>query len=120
MEFVLAASPISISVMLSCCLHIKLSKILWTTFHVDLLSKSSVGSQNPITLIFTKMAFCQCGHTKRMAHILSNSRSSRPIRTPLKSINSASKYLIYGKFHYFGSHFTEICGFALKKMLKMS
>ena len=55
-----------------------------------------------------------------MAHILSNSRSSRPIRTPLKSINHASKYHIYEKFNYFGAHFTEIQGFAMKKMLKMS
>ena len=50
----------------------------------------------------------------------SNSRSSRPIRTPLNSINHASKYCIYKKFHYFGAHFTEIQGFAMKKMLKMS
>ena len=53
-----------------------------------------------------------------MAHILSNSCSSRPIRTPLKSINHASKYYIYEKFHYFGAHFTEIQGFVMKKMLK--
>ena len=46
---------------------------------------SSVGIQNLITLIFTKKTFCQCMNTKRMAHILSNSRSSRPIRTPLKA-----------------------------------
>ena len=63
----------------------------------------SVGSQNLVIL-----SFCQSGYTKRMAHILSNSRSSRPIRTPLKSINHASKYRIYEKFHYFGAHFTEI------------
>ena len=53
-----------------------------------------------------------------MVHNLSNSHSSRPIRTPLKSINHASKYGIYEKFHYFGAHFTEIRGFAIKKMLK--
>ena len=35
-----------------------------------------------------------------MAHILSNSCSSRPIRTPLKSINHASKYCINEKFHF--------------------
>ena len=45
-----------------------------------------------------------------MEHIPSNSRSSRPIRTPLKSINHASKYRIFEKFHYFGAHFTEIWG----------
>ena len=43
-----------------------------------------------------------------MAQILSNSRSSRPIRTPLKSIDHASKYRIYEIYHYFGAHFTEI------------
>ena len=47
-----------------------------------------------------------------MPHILSNSRSSRPIRTPLKSINHPSKYRIYEIFHYFGAHFTEIQGFS--------
>ena len=78
---------------------------------------SSVGSQNLVTLNFTKIIFCQRGNTKRMAHILSNSRSSRPIRTPLKSINHASKYCIYENFHYFGAHFTEIRGLAMKKML---
>ena len=64
--------------------------------------------------------FCQHGNTKRMAHILSNSRSSRPIRTPLKSINHASKYRIYEKFHYFTANFTEIQGLTMKGMLKMS
>ena len=73
-----------------------------------------------VTLIFTKTTFCQHGKTKRLAHILSNSRSSRPIRTRLKSINLASNYSIYEKFHYFGAHFTEIRGFAMKKMLKIS
>ena len=76
---------------------------------------SSVGSQNLVTLIFTKTTFFQCGNTNRMAHILSNSHSSRPIRFPLKSINHASKYGIYEKFH----HFTEIRGFTMTKMLKM-
>ena len=78
---------------------------------------SSSEGQNLLTLIFTKTAFCQRGNTKHMAHILSNSRSSRPIRTPF---NHASKYRIYEKFHYFGAHFTEIRGFAITKMLKMS
>ena len=55
-----------------------------------------------------------------MEHILSNSRSSRPIRTPLKSINHASKYCVYERYHYFGAHFTEIQRFAMKKMLIMS
>ena len=64
--------------------------------------------------------FCQRGNTKRMAHILSNFYSSRPIRTPLKSIIHASKYSIYEKSHYFDAHFTETQGFAMKKMLKMS
>ena len=81
---------------------------------------SSVGSQNLVTLIFTKTTFCQRGNTKRMGHILSISRSSRPMRTPLKSINHPSKYPIYEMYHYFGAHFTEIGCFAMKKMLKMS
>ena len=81
---------------------------------------SSVGSQNLITLIFTKTTFCQRGNTKRMAHILSNSRSSRPIRTPLKSIIHASQYCILERYHYFGANFAEIQCFAMKKMLKMS
>ena len=55
-----------------------------------------------------------------MVHIVSYFRSSRPIRTPLKSINHASKYGIYERYHYFGAHFTEIQCFAMKKMLKMS
>ena len=38
-----------------------------------------------------------------MAQILSNSRSSRQIRTHLKNINHAAKYHIYEKFHYFGA-----------------
>ena len=63
---------------------------------------------------------CQRGNTKCMEHILSKSRSSRPIRTPLKSINHASKYCIYERFHYFGAHFTKIGSFAMKKMLKTS
>ena len=49
---------------------------------------SSVYSQNLVTLIFTKTTFCQRGNAKRMAHMLSNFRSSR---TTLKSINHASK-----------------------------
>ena len=81
---------------------------------------SSVGNQNLVTLIFTITTFCQGGNTKRIANILSNSHSSRPIRTPLKSTNHASKYCIFDKLHYFGAHFTEIQGFAMKKMLKMS
>ena len=81
---------------------------------------SLVRSENLVTLIFTKTTFCQRGNTKSMEHILSKSRSSRPIRTALKSINYASKYCIYEKFHYFGAHFTEIRGFALRKILKMS
>ena len=76
---------------------------------------SSVGSQNLVALFFTKTTFCQRGNTKRIAHILSNSRSSRPIRTHLKSINHASKYRIYEKFHCFGAHLTEIRGVAVKK-----
>ena len=34
--------------------------------------------------------------------------SSKPIRTPLQSINHASKYGIYERYHYFGAHFTDI------------
>ena len=56
---------------------------------------TSIGSKNLETLIFSKTTFCQRGNTKRMAHILLNSRSSRTIRTPIKSINHASKYHIY-------------------------
>ena len=81
---------------------------------------SSVRSQNLLTLIFTKTTFCQPGNTKCITHILSNSHGSRPIRTPLKSINYASKYPIYERYHYFGALFTEIQCFAMKKMLKMS
>ena len=65
---------------------------------------SSVRSQNLVTLNFTKTTFCQCGNTKRMAHILLNSCSSRPIRTPLKSITHASKYRIYENIYYFGAN----------------
>ena len=86
----------------------------------QIYSISLVESQNLVTLIFTKTTFCQHGNTKRMAHILSNSRSSRPIKTPLKSINHASKYPIYVRYHYFCAHFTEIGCFAMKKLLKMS
>ena len=64
------------------------------------------------------MTFCQRGNTKRMVHILSNSRISRPIRTPLKSINHALKYCIYEKFHYFRAHFTDIQGLAMKRYSK--
>ena len=69
---------------------------------------------------FYQKDFFQRGNTKRMAHILSNYRSSRPIKTPLKSINLASKCRIYENFHYLVAHFTKIRGFALKKMLKIS
>ena len=55
-----------------------------------------------------------------MGHIQSYSCSSRPNKNPLKGINHASKYPIYKKFHYFGAHFVEIRGFAMKKVLKMS
>ena len=57
---------------------------------------------------FYQNDFCQCGNTKCMAHILSNSSRSRPIRTPLKCINHSSKYRIFEIFHYFGAHFTKI------------
>ena len=50
-----------------------------------------------------------------MVLILSNSRSSRPIRTHLKSINYASKYRIYVRYHYFGVHFTKIGLFCHEK-----
>ena len=55
-----------------------------------------------MTLILPKR-FCQCVNTKGMAHILSNSCSSRPIRTALKSTNNASKYRIYERYNYFGA-----------------
>ena len=94
-------------------------RVIWLR-HLMCHMSTSVGSQNLVTLIFTKTTFFQVGNTKRKAHILSNFCSSRPIRTPLKSIIHASKYGIYEKFHYFGAHFTEIRRFAMKKMLKMS
>ena len=50
-------------------------------------------------------SFCHRGNTKRTAHILSNSGSSRQIRNSIKSINHASKYCIYEKYHNFGAHF---------------
>ena len=65
----------------------------------------------------TKTTFCQGGNIKCMVHILSSSCSYRPIRTPLKSINHATKYRIYERYHYFRNHFTEIGCFAMKKML---
>ena len=55
-----------------------------------------------------------------MGHFLSNSPSSRPIRTPLKTINHDSKYGIYERYHHFGAYFTEIRSFAMKKMLEMT
>ena len=75
---------------------------------------------NPRNSDFSKTTICQCGNTKRLAHILSNSRSSRPIWALLKSTNHALKYRIYEQFHYFGAHFTEIWGIAMKMMIKMS
>ena len=51
----------------------------------------------PRNSYFYQTTFCQHRNTKRIAHILSNSCSSRPIRTPLKNINHASKYRIYEK-----------------------
>ena len=53
----------------------------------------SVGSQNLVTLLFAKTTFCQRGNTKRMAHILSNSHISRPVRTPLKNIKHMLKVM---------------------------
>ena len=73
-----------------------------------------VGRQSkPHNSDFYQNVFCQCRNTKRMAHILSNSCSSRPIRTPLKSINHASKYCIYERYHFFSANFTEIRCFAM-------
>ena len=67
---------------------------------------------------FYQNDFFQRGNTNRMAHILSNSRSFRLIRTPLK--HQSCLYRIYEKFHYFAAHFPEIRAFAMRKMLKMS
>ena len=50
-----------------------------------------------------------------MTHFLSNSGSSSPIRTPLKSVNHASKYRIYESFHYFGAHFNRDTMFCNEK-----
>ena len=63
---------------------------------------------------------CHGGNIKPMAYILSNSRSSRQIRTPLKCINHASKCHIYERYHHVDAHFTELLCFAMKKTLKMS
>ena len=79
------------------------------------IPKSSVGSQNLVTLIVTKTTFCQRGNTKQMAHILPNSRSSRPVRTPVKSTNHASKYRIFEIYHYYGAHFTRDTMFCHEK-----
>ena len=38
---------------------------------------------NPITPVFAKNIFWQCGNTCHSARLLSNSHTSRPIRTPL-------------------------------------
>ena len=88
---------------------------------VEIYNLSLVGTQNLVTLIFTKTTFCRLRNTKCMSHILSNSCSSRSIRTPLKSINHASKNCIYERYmyHYFGAHFTEMQCFAMKKMLSV-
>ena len=67
---------------------------------------------NLVTLIFTKKYFLSTREYQ--------THSSRSIRTPLESINHALKYRFYEKFYYFGAHFTEIRGFAMKEMLKMS
>ena len=62
-----------------------------------------------------KTTFCQFRNAKRMAHILSNYRRSRPIRTPLKGINHASKYRIYDTFHYFWCSFYQDTRFCHEK-----
>ena len=91
--------------------YMALQKIMW--YIVGQESKPSNSD------FCKKKTFCQRQNAKRMAHILSNYRRSRPIRTPLKGINHASKYRIYDTFHYFGAHFTKIRGFVTKKLLKM-
>ena len=91
-------------------------------------------SQNLVTLIFTKTTFCQCGNTKCMGHILSNSHSSRPIRTPLKKHQSCFKTLYLWKIPLFCCSFyraTRFCHekdgqnvvtgwFFMKKLYKMT
>ena len=44
-----------------------------------------VRETKPLDSDFTKMTFCQHWNNNHMAHILSNSRSARPIRIPLKA-----------------------------------
>ena len=66
---------------------------------------STFESQNPVTLIITITTFCQCGNNNHMVHILSTYCSTRPIRTPLKSVSHASKYCIYVRYFYLGDHF---------------
>ena len=46
---------------------------------------SSLPSQNIVTPFFAKMTFLQRRNTCHSARLLSNSRTSRPIRTPLES-----------------------------------
>ena len=58
-----------------------------------------------LKLIFTKTKFCQRGNTKRMAHIQSNSLSSRPIRKPLKKHQSCFKISYLWKIPHFGCIF---------------
>ena len=64
---------------------------------------------------FYQINFLSSGNTKCMTHILSNSRSFRPIRTPLKSINHASKYRIYEKFPLFWCLFYRDTRFSHEK-----
>ena len=100
-------------------LSLSLSLLVYLLHVDDSLTRKNTHSRSGVkasSLIFTKTTFCQRGNTKRMAHILSNFRSSGPIRTHLKSINHASKYRIYhGRSHHIGAHFTEIRCFAIKK-----
>ena len=80
---------------------------------IDLVYISYRGRESkPRNSDFTKTTLCQRGNTKCMAQI--------SVALDQLENNHASKYRIYEKVHYFGAHFTEIQGFAMKQMLKMS
>ena len=66
------------------------------------------GSQNLVTLIFTKTTFCNAGIPKAWLTFCQILVALDQLEPPLKSINHASKYRIYERYHYFGAHFTVI------------
>ena len=50
---------------------------------IIMMSHISLQSQNLVTPYFAIMTFWQCKNTCHSGHLLSNFRTSRPIRTPL-------------------------------------